>query len=142
MVSASMNSQINESINETPHYVLFGEDKSLPYQLLRDDPQPVYNAEDYCKVRTKDFQLIYRCIKKELTAYKEEMIKKANKRLNEVCIIVGDIGFLLNKKKNTKLDARFVIPIRVEELMGNAKVKICFLYDNNPDLIGHRDWLK
>ena len=78
MVVASMNNQINETINETPHYVLFGEDKILPYQLLRGKSQPVNNVNDYCKVRTKDFQLIYQRIKEELTASKESMVEKAN----------------------------------------------------------------
>ncbi len=45
IVRCALNTQINTSTGETPHYIIFGEDKTLP------EPRTVYNADDYIKDR-------------------------------------------------------------------------------------------
>ncbi len=49
-----------------PHYVIFGGDKILPYDLLKANPAPVYNEDDYIKGRINKFQVIYQRVKEHM----------------------------------------------------------------------------
>ncbi len=42
-VTACMNSSINESTGKSPHYIMYGVDKRLPYDLLASRRKAVYN---------------------------------------------------------------------------------------------------
>ena len=46
-VACSLNTAIHSTIKESPHYVLFGQDKRLPHEFLLSTPRPVYNFDDY-----------------------------------------------------------------------------------------------
>ncbi len=46
-VKCALNSQVNLATGESPLYIIFGEDKLLPYDLLSAEPQAVYNYDDY-----------------------------------------------------------------------------------------------
>ncbi len=46
-VAASLNSSVNESTGKAPHYILYGAEKRLPYDLLTSPQQPVYNTDNY-----------------------------------------------------------------------------------------------
>ncbi len=50
-VTCALNTQINSTTGETPHYMLFGEDKILPYSLLESEPRLVYNYDDFILTR-------------------------------------------------------------------------------------------
>ncbi len=54
-VAASINSSVCESTGKSPHFILFGVDKRLPYDLLTGTHSPIYNAEDYVKCHLKIF---------------------------------------------------------------------------------------
>ncbi len=49
-VAASINVSVNSSTCKTPHYIIFGYDKRLPYDVLLKYPSPLYNQEDYFKL--------------------------------------------------------------------------------------------
>ncbi len=57
---ASLNSSLHKSIGDTPHFVVFGQDLRLPYAFLLTDEEPIYNFDDYVRVRGTDFQKIYK----------------------------------------------------------------------------------
>ncbi|XP_076058587.1 uncharacterized protein LOC143035606 [Oratosquilla oratoria] len=57
MIRASMNCAINRSISESPHFVLFGSDKKLPYDFT-SDLCPIYNFNDYVKVKIQNFNTL------------------------------------------------------------------------------------
>ncbi len=58
-VIASLNSSLHKSIGDTPHSVILGQDFRLLYSFLLKEENPVYNFDDYVRVRGTDFQKIY-----------------------------------------------------------------------------------
>ncbi|MPC13346.1 hypothetical protein E2C01_006078 [Portunus trituberculatus] len=46
-VAAYINGSVCESTRKTSHYILYGVDKKLPYDLLAGPSKPVYNTDDY-----------------------------------------------------------------------------------------------
>ncbi len=44
--------KINSATGETLHYILFGEDKNLPYSLLETKPLQVYKYDDFIQLRS------------------------------------------------------------------------------------------
>ncbi len=40
-VKCALNAQVNAATGESPHYIIFGEDKLLPYELLNAEPRPI-----------------------------------------------------------------------------------------------------
>lgn len=38
-----------------PHFVVFGQDKRLPYSLLLQKAEPIYYFDDYVRLRVSDF---------------------------------------------------------------------------------------
>ncbi len=46
-VAASLNSSVSDSTRKSPHYIVFGVEKRLPYDLLTSPQQPVYNTDNY-----------------------------------------------------------------------------------------------
>ncbi len=55
-VMASLNSSLHKSIEDTPHYVVYGQDFRLLYSLLLKEEDPVYNFDDYVRIRGRGFQ--------------------------------------------------------------------------------------
>ncbi|MCP4274227.1 MAG: transposase family protein, partial [Gammaproteobacteria bacterium] len=58
-VSASINGLICSSTGKTPHQVIFGMEKRLPYELLTQPRNPCYNMDDYAQRQKWVFQKIY-----------------------------------------------------------------------------------
>ncbi len=46
-VAASLNSSVKDSTGKSPHYIIYGVEKRLPYDLLTSPQQPVYNTDTY-----------------------------------------------------------------------------------------------
>ncbi len=59
-VMASLNTSLHKFIGDTPHFVVFGQDHRLPFNFLLKEEDPIYNFDDYVRVRSTDFQKIYR----------------------------------------------------------------------------------
>ncbi len=47
MVKGALNTQVSSVTGESPHYIIFGEDKSLQYEVLNAEPHLIYNYDDY-----------------------------------------------------------------------------------------------
>lgn len=93
-VQCSLNNQINASTGETPHYIMFAQEKELPYDLLNSQPQPIYNLDDYMKVKINKFQQIHQRISSHMQEYTTEMRNKQHKLAKKVNIKPGDIVML------------------------------------------------
>ncbi len=65
-VKCALNIQMNTATRETPHYTIFGEHKTLPYDLLNSEPRTVYNADDYIKDRIQKFQVIHQRVRNHM----------------------------------------------------------------------------
>ena len=50
-VAMYINGSGNASTEKTPHYIVYGSNKRQPYELIVQPRKPVYNCDDYAKVR-------------------------------------------------------------------------------------------
>ena len=128
-VQFTLNNTVNETVGETPHYLLYGYDKRIPVNLLDDAPPPrkTYNYDDYIAFRNK---LAYDTIRKTRnmlqkgheTAKKYYDQKSINSKL--------EIGSQVYIKKNVpdgpnhKLSPKFEGPFRVLEKLKFNKYKV------------------
>ncbi len=88
-VKCALNTQVNSATGDSPHYIIFGEDKLLPYDLLSAEPQPVYTYDDYIATNINEFQLIHRRVRDHRKAYKEDLVKQQHKVSRKVDFNVG-----------------------------------------------------
>ncbi len=89
-VASSINSSVCTSTCQSPHFILFGVDKRLPYELLGGTHSPVYNAEDYVKCHLKVFSDIHKSVRSKLQATNTAMCATQHKRVTPVTLQVGD----------------------------------------------------
>ncbi|KAK4322805.1 hypothetical protein Pmani_006471 [Petrolisthes manimaculis] len=140
-VMASLNSTINKSISETPHYILFVQDKRLPYELLAKKPNPVYNMDEFVKTNVHTFQQIHQRIQHSLALSKADMLLYHNKSASNFSLEIGDIVYSLVEVKHSKLDPKFDGPFRVIAKEHGNKVKLLKL-KNHTETTAHLDSLK
>ncbi len=76
---------------ETPHYILFGEDKNLPYLLLESEPRQVYNYDGFILTRISKFKEIYEHVRDHMKQYSQDLTKQHHKRARDLKIQEGDI---------------------------------------------------
>ena len=140
-VACSLNTALHSTINESPHFVLFGTDKRLPYDFLHSAPRPLYNADDYVRKRLRDFQHLHQMIHARLTASQNEMLTKQHERATDSPITDGDIVFLRVHNRSSKLDPLFTGPYRVIASLHGHKVKLLDLKTHVEQTV-HIDHLK
>ena len=141
LVACSLNTSIHSSINDSPHFVLFGTDKRLPHEFLSSAPRPLYCFEDYVRHRLYAFQRIHASVRDNLSDSQESMLRKQHQRATTRELELGDIVFLRAHDRNSKLDPLFKGPHRVMELTNGHKVKIQEL-GTGKECIVHQDHLK
>lgn len=42
-VTAALNFAVNKAVSELPHFIKYGADRKLPYDILNENPDTVYN---------------------------------------------------------------------------------------------------
>ena len=140
-VMCSLNSAIHSSINESPHFILFGMDKRLPYEFLTSTPSPLYCLDDYVKRRVTNFQRIHVSVRDQLAITQSDMLRKQHQRASSHEINVGDIVFTRVQDRSSKLDPLFQGPYRVTELLTGHKIKLIDLKSGTANTV-HKDHLK
>ncbi len=90
-VTCALNTQIHSATGETPHYIVFGEDKSLPYSLLESEPRQVYNYDDFILTRINKFKEIYQRVRDHMKQYSQDLTKQQHKRARNIKIQEGAI---------------------------------------------------
>ena len=141
LVACSLKTAIHSSINDSPHFVLFGTDKRLPHELLSATPRPLYCHDDYVKHRLHVFQRIHTSVRNNLSDSQQSMLKKQHQRATAREIDIGDIVFQRAHDRHSKLDPLFKGPHRVMELINGHKVKILEL-GTGTECIVHQYHLK
>ena len=120
-VGSCINGHSCSSTGRSPHYIIFGKELRLPYELLNAPQSPVYDAEDYCKSQFRVFSDIHREVKQCLTDSKGEMTAKQHQNAKPITFKQGDIVMLVEPERRNKLDPRFDGPfIITNELYGNS----------------------
>ena len=123
-VAASINGSVNSSTGKTPHYVIFGSDKRLPYDVLLQSPTPVYSVDDYAKQQIHAFQRVHQSVRENLVASREEMIHKQHAQAKLITIAVGDSVMKRCPDRQSKLSPKFSGPYTVISALRNNKFKI------------------
>ncbi len=89
-VAANTNSHVCESTGQSPHYIIFGVEKRLPYDLLSSSHSRVYNVDDYTKSQLKVFSDIHSNVRERLQETSEAMCLQKHKRAAPVSLKLGD----------------------------------------------------
>jgi len=136
-----LNSAIHKSIKESPHFITYGCDKRLPYDVLNQKPQPIYNLDDYVRLRVSDFQKIHQNVNENLTASREDMLHRQHQKVRQVDLHEGDIVFVQVHDRNSKLDPKFQGPYRVLQHDQENKAELLILTTLERETV-HCDHLK
>ncbi len=88
--AVSINGSANSSTGKTPHYILYGFEKRLPYDVLVTSLVPLYSLDDYSKLQVHCFQTLHNSVREKFKASREEMIRKQHSQATPVRLDVGD----------------------------------------------------
>ncbi len=138
---ASLNSSLHKSIGDTPHYIVFGQDHRLPYTFLLKEEEPIYNFDDYVRVRGTDFQKIYKRVSHNMAGSKSTMNESQWSTASQKIIVIGDLVYIKNQEPRNKLAPRFEGSYRVADYNKGNKVKLRHLTTLETKL-AHFDHLK
>ncbi len=114
-VMASVNPSLHKSIGDTPHFIIFGQDKKLSYSILLKEGDPVYNFDDYVRLKSTDFQKIYKKVRGNIDNTKTSINEQHWKSASEKIIAIGDTVYLQIHEPKNKLAPRFEGPYRVTD---------------------------
>ncbi len=126
-VTCALNTQIYSATGETPHYILFGEDKNLPYSLLESEPRQVYNYDDFVLTRINTFKEIYQRVRDHMKQYSQDLTRQQHKRARDIKIQEGDIVMAKLHTplgNSNKLSPKFKCPYEVIAPDSGNKFKI------------------
>ena len=143
-VTCALNTQLSSATGDTPHYIIFGEDKTLPYALLESEPRRVYNYDDFVLTRVNKFKEIYQRVRDHMQQYSQEMTKQQHKRARDIKIQSDDIVMVKLHTpigNSNKLSPQFKGPYKVIAPDSGNKFKIRHL-ETGDISIRHADELK
>jgi len=122
-----INSTFHSPLGDTPHFLLYGMDKRLPYDLFDENQVPSYNDnyDEYLLNRNKS---IFQITKKHLTNSRDKILSFQYKVAIHKDIEVGALVFRkVNQQLNikSKLAPRFEGPFRVINVKNNKAYIKC-----------------
>ncbi len=65
-VAATINATVCESMGQTPHFIVYGTQKRLPYDLLSSQKPPMYDPEAYAQIQLATFATIHKEVAERL----------------------------------------------------------------------------
>ena len=140
-VAASINGSICESTGQSPHFIIYGVEKRLPYDLLSSPKGPVYNVDDYAKCQLKVFSDIHRDVREQLKKSQATMTSQQHRRSSPITIKAGDSVMVKVPERNSKLSPKFVGPRLVTKQMTGNKFEVFDPWLNTVEVV-HSDRLK
>lgn len=117
-----INTTFNVSIGDTPHFALYGTDKTYPLAWTDDSiSKPVYNYDCYFTGLAKRMKAIRSDLKTILDESTEKYLGQANKNSRVRNFNIGDRCFVKYHAKvgeSSKLAANYEGPFRIKEILG------------------------
>ncbi len=140
-MAASLNSSVNDSKGKSPHYILFGVEKRLPYDLLTRPQQSVYNTDNNTQQQLHVFGKTHSSVRSKLKATKKEMMANQHKRDIPVNFKKGDTVMIQQPERKSKLSPKFLGAYRIVRYVYGNKFEVM---EPNTDitLVIHSDRLK
>ncbi len=140
-VATSLNSSVSDSTGKSPHYILYGVKKRLPYDLLKSPQQPVYNTDNYVQQQLHVFGKIHASVRSKLKATKTEIIANQHKRAIPINFKPGDNVMIQQPEGMSKLSPKFVGPYIIIRFVYGNKFEVMGP-NTNVTLVIHSDRLK
>ena len=140
-VAACINGSVNASIGKTPHYVVFGSEKRLPYDLLVQPRKPLYSLDDYALNQLTALQMIHESVRRNLQESRTEMLLKQHAKATPVSFHKGDVVFKSAPERQSKLTPKFSGPFVITDSLHGNKFQI-FNPANQISEVVHADRLK
>ncbi len=116
----------------SPHFIIFGEEKRLPYDLLGSSQNPVYGYEDYSKFQYKIFADIHKQVKDKLLQYSTARSSRQHKHASLVSFQIGDSVIVQKPERHLKLDPKFDGSYQIVQELGGNKFQI---FDSDRDIL-------
>ena len=141
-VQTALNNQYHEAVGETPHFLVFLQDKILPSEVLlgtEDTESTDYTQEMLSRQRIAH-EATQQCLEREQSKY----ITKSNKKTAPSKIKPGFRVFLQTRKlpgKRNKLSPKYEGPYRVTADLGSSRFKIICLRTGTEKTV-HADHIK
>lgn len=108
----------------TPHYIVYGSDLRLPYDILDKPPPPLHNTKDYAQRHLMAFHNIHKEVGKNLKVSPLEIMTKQHRRATKVVLKQGDIVMKCSPFRGNKLSKKFFGPFGVGDSLGYEKYKL------------------
>ena len=123
-VAASINGSVNASTDKTQHYIVYGSDKRLPYDIIAQPRKPVYTCD---KVPFNTLQVIQASVHERLQASRAKMMSTQHSRATPVSISIGDSVVEKTPGCQSKLTPKFSGPFLVAEKLHSNKFRIHYI---------------
>ncbi len=120
-VAATINASVCESTGQSPHYIVFGSPKRLPYDLLSSQQPPVYDPEDYTNIQLHNFSKIHCKVTQKLQSKSDMKTAKQYKCARPVSFSEGDAVMIAAPERQSKLSPKFSGPYTVTRVLGGNK---------------------
>ncbi|ROT60874.1 enzymatic polyprotein [Penaeus vannamei] len=108
-VQSAINSTFHSSLGDSPHFLLTGQDKRLPYELLEMKPRPLY-ADNYANYLVSRQQQAFQQAKALLTRSRDRIIEYQHKIARAKNIGVGALDAVDHIPSGTPRGRRFSPP--------------------------------
>ncbi len=123
-VAAFINGSVNSSTGKTPHYILYGSEKRLLYDVPVPSPVPLYSPDDYSKLQLHCFQTIHNSFREKLKASWEEILCKQHSQATPFTLDVGDSVIKRVPDRSCKLTPKFSGPYLLTAKLHGNKFKL------------------
>ena len=140
-VAACINGSLNTSVGKTPHYIVYGSDKRLPYDILTQSRIPIYSVEDYSQYQLRALQVIHDSVRSKLQASRTEMLQKQHSKASPVPFQVNDVVFKSAPERQSKLNSKFFGPYVIAQSLHGNKFEILDISTGISEVV-HSDRLK
>ncbi len=123
-VAATINASVCDSTGQSPHYIVFGSPKRLPYDLLGSQQPPVYDPEDYAKIQLQNFSRIHHAVTEKLKSTSDMRTAKQHKGACPVSFSEGDSVMIAAPDRQSKLSPKLSGPHLVTRVFWGNKYVI------------------